>query len=130
MLFARTLLFIGLVSAGLLLILLTTTTPARAGAFGILAVFLLSYVVVLVATTLTLWSIASLTDKMAKKSRRPSRKSYAIDIKRAYYFSTVIASGPVILISLNSVGGVSIYEFGLVALFVMLGCLYVARRAS
>lgn len=130
MLFARTLLFIGLVSAGLLLILLTTTTPARAGAFGILAVFLLSYVVVLVATTLTLWSIASLTDKMAKKSRRPSHKSYAIDIKRAYYFSTVIASGPVILISLNSVGGVSIYEFGLVALFVMLGCLYVARRAS
>lgn len=128
--FARILMITGLVSAGLLLILLTTTTPAKVGAFGILAIFLLSYVLVLIVTTFLLWCLALVMDNVVNRVRGISRKSYAMDLKRAYYFSTVIALGPVILVSLHSVGGIGIYDVGLVALFLALGCLYVSRRTT
>lgn len=120
----------GLVSAGLLLILLTTITPAKAGAFGILAVFFLSYVFILTVTTFLLWGVAYLTDKIARSGRRVPRKLHAINLKRAYLFATVIALGPIILVGLHSVGGIGVYDVGLVLLFMALGCVYVARRSA
>lgn len=51
----------GLVSAGLILILLTTTTPSSSGALGILAVFVFSYVLFLVMTTFLLWATSLLS---------------------------------------------------------------------
>lgn len=119
----------GLVSAGLLLILLTTTTPTSAGAFGILAIFLLSYVFFLVLTTFTLWFTAFLVSKITSNIRS-FRRPYSLSLKKSYYFSTVIALGPVLIVSLRSVGGVGVYEFMLILLFIGLGCLYVSRRTA
>lgn len=48
--------------------------------------------------------------------------------KRAYYFSTVIAAAPVMLIGLQSVGSIGIYEILLVALFTVVGCIYISKR--
>ena len=128
--FTRILMIAGLVSAGLLLILLTTITPAKAGAFGILAVFLLSYVFILTVTTFLLWGVAYLADRIASSGRRIPRKLHAISLKRAYLFATVIALGPIILVGLHSVGGIGVYDVGLVLLFTALGCVYVARRST
>ena len=118
----------GLVSAGLLLIIFTTTTPTSAGALGILAIFLLSYVFVLSVTTFALWLIMRLVVKVMGRIYRSTKSSYDMTLKRAYYFSTVIALGPVIIVSMRSVGSVGIYEVGLVTIFIALGCLYVSRR--
>lgn len=119
---ARILSLVGLVSAGLLLILLTTTTPATVGAFGILAVFLLTYTVTLSVFTFAIWMLARLANKIGREMRL-FHKPYSFTLKKSYYYSSVLALGPVIVISLQSVGGAGIYELGLVALFIFLGCL-------
>lgn len=124
---ARILSLVGLVSAGLLLILLTTTTPATVGAFGILAVFLLTYTVTLSLFTFAIWVLARLSNKIGHETHL-LRKQYSFTLKKSYYYSSVLALGPVIVISLQSVGGAGVYELSLVALFIFLGCLYVSRR--
>lgn len=126
---AKLLIVAGLVSAGLLLILLTTTTPSSAGAFGILSVFLLSYVVALTCLTFLVWIVAAFIDRIGR-SANLIRRSYTFSLKRAYYFSTIIALAPIIMISLQSVGGVGPYEFILIGIFIALGCLYVSRRVA
>lgn len=126
---ARILTLVGLVSAGLLLILLTTTTPATVGAFGILAVFLLTYTVTLSVFTFAIWVLARLSNKIGRETHL-LHKQYGFTLKKSYYYSSVLALGPVIIISLQSVGGAGIYELSLVAFFIFLGCLYVSRRVD
>jgi hypothetical protein len=124
---ARILSIVGLVSTGLLLILVTTTTPENAGAPGILAVFLLTYITILCALTFIVWLLAKVVNKFGAELH-VLKKPYAFSIKKSYYYSSVIALAPVIIISLQAVGGVDIYELGLVVVFIGLGCLYVSRR--
>jgi hypothetical protein len=126
---AKILFVAGLVSAGLLLIILTTTTPSSSGAFGILAVFLLSYIVILSLLTYILWVSSKLIDRVGRGFRL-FKKPYSLSFRKSYYYSTIIAVGPVIIVSLQSVGGVGVYEVGLVGLFVILGCIYVSRRVA
>ena len=124
---ARILSIIGLVSAGLLLFLLTTTTPADVGAFGILAAFFLIYSVTLSLFTFSIWIVSQLVDKLGRRTHL-LRKPYVFTLRKAYYYASVLALGPVIIMSLQTVGGVGVYELGLVGLFMFLGCLYVAKR--
>lgn len=126
---AKVLTAAGLVSAGLLLIVVTMTTPASGGATVILAVFLLSYVVILTTLTFLIWLLARLIDRAGREVHL-LKKPYEMSLKKSYYYSTVLAMGPVIIVSLQSVGGVGIYELALIALFMVLGCIYVSRRTA
>ena len=51
-----------------------------------------------------------------------------MEFRRAYYFSTVLAAGPVMLIGLQSVQSIGIYEFLLVVIFEVVACVYVSKR--
>ncbi|MFZ1250403.1 MAG: hypothetical protein WAR37_03090 [Candidatus Microsaccharimonas sp.] len=51
-----------------------------------------------------------------------------MEFKRAYYYSTVLAAAPVMLIGLQSVQPIGVYEFILVAIFEVVACLYVNKR--
>lgn len=126
---AKILLFVGLVSAGLLLIIVTTVPPSKAGALGILGVFLLAYITLICFLTFAIWFSGLLLRRLAKRTRL-LRKPYEFSLKRSYYYSTVISLVPVILVGMQSVGGVGPYELLLVGLFLFLGCLYVSRRSS
>jgi hypothetical protein len=126
---AKILAITGLVSTGLLLVLVTTTTPESAGALGILGVFLLTYSIIVCLLSFCVWVLGRVVDAFGPKTGPLSRK-YAISLRKSYYYSSVIALGPVIVISLQSVGGVSIYELSLVIFFIALGCVYVARRSA
>lgn len=127
--FGKLLFIIGLAAAGLLLVILNVMTPASGGAFGILAVFLLAYVALLVAVTFGLWALSRVVRKVISEIK-PGRAAEKLPLKKAYYYASVIALAPVILVSLQSVGGVGVYELGLVLLFVLLGCVYIARRTK
>ncbi len=127
--FGKTLLSIGLVSAGLLLVLLNVTTPPTSGAGVVLLVFLLGYVVLVVCTTFLLWGINRVVMKLSAELRHVHR-GQGLSLKKSYYYASVVALAPIILISLQSVGGVGGYEVFLVMLFVVLGCVYIARRTS
>lgn len=127
--FGKILLTIGLVCAGLLLVLLNVTTPPTSGAGVVLLVFLLGYVVLVVCTTFLLWGISKIIIKIGSELRHAYR-GQVLSLKKSYYYASVVALAPVILISLQSVGGVGGYEVFLVMLFVTLGCVYIARRTS
>lgn len=125
----KTIAIVGLVAAGLLLIVLTMTTPPAAGAAGILAVFLLTYIVLLSLLTFGLWAVVKMINKFGHNIHVLHSK-HSLSLQKSYYYSTVLALGPIIIISLQSVGSVSIYELSLVILFVTLGCVYVSKRVA
>lgn len=120
---------ITVVAAIVLLFFVTTTTPVTAGPLGILAVFICLYVVVLGALTFLFWGLHRIIVRLLRPftARRPMQ---AMSLHRAYYFSSVLALAPVMLIGMQSVGTVSVYEVGLVGLFAIIGCIYIAKRTA
>lgn len=112
-----------------LVLLLQTTTPGTIGPVGILLVFVALYISVLCVLTFLLLMINRMYMRMSQLvlTGRPVRSLTTI---RAYYFSSVIALGPVMMIGMQSVGRVGIYEIILVALFLGISCVYVAKRTS
>lgn len=125
----KALLIIAVISGVILTIIVNATTPASAGAFGILAVFMFAYLLLLSVLTFVLYAISRLLSLIARTfaTRRPVE---VISLRKAYYYSTIIALAPIIIISMQSVGGVGVYEFGLIVLLVLIGCVYVTKRTS
>ncbi len=119
----------GIVSGMVLIALLNMTTPASAGAFGILAVFISAYLLTTIIMTFGLYGISQLIAFLGRtfSVRRPLE---TLTIRRSYYYATIVSLAPVIIVSMQSVGGVGIYELALIALLVFLGCVYVTKRAA
>ena len=111
----------------LLAVLLNITTPATAGPFGILVIFVFAYLSLLGVVTYFLYGISYVVAHLSTLFvvRRPFE---VLTLKRSYYYSTVVAAAPIMLIGLQSVGTVGIYEFLLISIFVIIGCLYVSKR--
>lgn len=111
----------------LLAIVLQTTAPATIGPLGILLVFILLYVSVLGVLTFLLFGIGKIIAKLAV-SFTPQKAEREFTLGRAYYYSSVLALAPVLFIGMQSVGKVSIYDVLLVAAFVIIACIYIAKR--
>lgn len=113
--------------AGLVFIL-QTTTPATMGPLGILIVFILFYVSVLGGLTFLLFEGSRIIARVSRRVtvRRPMQ---AMSLRRAYYFSTLLALAPVILIGMQSVGNVGFYELLLIGALITIGCIYVSKRS-
>lgn len=126
---AKLLVIAGLVSAGLLFVILTMTTPASGGALAILAVFLLSYCIILSVMTFIIWFTSKIMIRLHKSMNKQARDT-SLGLRKSYYYSSVISLAPVIVASLQSVGRVGIYELGLIVLFIALGCVYVTKRVA
>ncbi len=71
------------------------------------------------ANRMIIWLSSGL---VAKKPLQP------MSFRRAYYYSTVLAMAPVMLIGLQSVGSVGFYEVLLVTIFEVVACVYISRR--
>lgn len=127
---AKLLITSGLASAGLLLIIMLTITPKSGGAGAILAVFLLSYISILSAMTFVIWILSRGLYRILGGVLKSGYKQQPIGLRKAYYYSSVTSLGPVIVISLQSVGEVGLYELGLIFVFMLLGCVYVAKRSG
>jgi hypothetical protein len=117
------------VAIAILAVILHVTQPSTVGPLGILAVFILMYVSVLGVLTFLLYSISRFISKVSasftvKKPIRP------LSLSRSYYFSSVIALAPVMLIGMQSVAEVEIYDVLLITLFVVIACVYISKRTS
>ena len=111
----------------LLAILLQITAPATIGPMGILLVFILLYVSVLGVLTFLLFGCSRVASKVtATFTRRAIIRP--LSLRRSYYYSSVLALAPVLFIGMQSVGEVSAYDVLLVALFVGIACIYIAKR--
>lgn len=112
-----------------LLIVLQVTTPSTIGSLGLLFVFILMYVIALSALTFLLYSGNRVIRKVTASlvTRRPVA---LLNLQRSYYYASIIALGPVMLIGMQSVGVVSFYDVLLIAAFIGLACFYVAKRST
>ena len=113
----------------LLAVLLNVTTPLTAGPFGILIIFIFAYVS-LVGIFAYLLRATSLVIARISATLAPRKPIEELTFRRSYYYSTVVASGPIMLIGLSSVGSISVYEILLVIIFIIIGCLYVSKRIN
>jgi hypothetical protein len=113
----------------LLAVLLNVTTPLTAGPFGILIIFIFAYVS-LVGIFAYLLRATSLVIARVSATLAPRKPIEELTFRRSYYYSTIVASGPIMLIGLSSVGSISIYEILLVIIFIIIGCLYVSKRIN
>jgi hypothetical protein len=117
------------VSLLLLVILLQTTTPATIGPLGILLIFVLMYMSVLCVLTFLIFTASRLIAKISS-SVTVKRPWQALTLTRSYYFASVISLAPVMLIGMQSVGEVSFYEVALIVVFIVISCVYIAKRTA
>ena len=122
----KTLTILGLIGTISIIVIMTFTNPSEAGPAGILSLFISIYIVVLSATTYALFFISQLLSRVLLKGS--SSRAYALTLPRAYYYSSVLSLAPVLLIGMQSVTTVGVYEMGLVLMLIGLGCVYVARK--
>lgn len=118
---------ISLASLCVLSLMLTFTSPATAGPFGLLVIFITAYLTFVGLISFFLFGISRLI-VMVSAGMTIRKPLTAMQFKRAYYFSTVLAAAPVMLIGLQSVRSIGSYEIILVILFEVMACLYVSRR--
>ncbi|MGB4768607.1 MAG: hypothetical protein WBP22_05100 [Candidatus Saccharimonas sp.] len=110
-----------LLAAVLLLALLQVTSPASIHPIGILFVFLLLYVLAL--GVLTFFIIGTHWILVGLKLRRGVLSS-----RRAYFYASVLALAPVMLVCMQSIGRIGFYEVALVIVFEFIACFYIAKR--
>lgn len=125
----RILLLISAISLVALLTILQVTTPIEAGPLGILIVLGFLYMSVLGGLTFLFFWASRIISKIARliATRRPWT---SITMLQAYYYASVIALAPIMIIAMTSVGASGWREFLLVGLFVLLGVIYVQRRTN
>ena len=118
---------VSLASLVVLSLMLTFTSPATAGPFGLLVIFVTAYLTFVGLISFFLFGINRLAIMVSSGMtlRRPIGR---MEFRRAYYFSTVLAAAPVMLIGLQSVQSVGIYEVLLVVIFEVVACLYISKR--
>ncbi len=122
-----TFLIIGVVAAFILLLFMNFTSPSTAGPLGILAVFLLIYII---SVSFIYLILRNVTVFLAKVSR-PSRLKLVLGGTSAlkfYYYASILALIPVILLGMQSVGGVRWMDLTLLIIFEVLACFYIYKR--
>ena len=125
----RTIISSSIVAVVVLFTLLHTTIPATIGPLGILFVFILMYLISLGLVTFLMLGVNNLIFKITPTAKLGHRDQ-PMTVGRAYYFASVIALAPVIIIGMQSVGETSPYDLLLVGLFLTFSCFYIAKRTS
>lgn len=122
---SRILAIVTLVAFVLLSVIVQVTSPSTIPPIGILFVFILFYLLALgVLTFFMYW----LNHVMRMMRRRPTSSKAELSFRDAYYFASVIALAPVLLVAMRSIGRGGLPDVMLVMTFEIIGCIYVAKR--
>lgn len=116
---------VALLAFVILAIVVQTTTPMQVGPLGIITVFGLIYLSVLGPLTFIIYGIHLLISALRK---RLDSKASAFTVKHAYYYASVLALAPVILIAMQSVGRSGLYDVTLIVIFEIIACIYITKR--
>ena len=112
----RLIFLVSLVAAIIIAVMMNMTTPAEIGPLGVLFFFILVYIMVFGVVTAIWWVFRRIIGK--KRGM----------VRKEYYYTAMISLGPIMLLLVQSFGGLSIFTIGLVALFVLLGCFLINKR--
>jgi hypothetical protein len=108
----------------LLSALLQSTSPSTIHPVGILVIFILFYLLALGVLTFCLYLIA----KLIKRLTPNQGNSEEMSLQQAYYFASVLALAPVMLIGVRSIGRTGPYDVSLIMLFEFIACFYISKR--
>lgn len=116
-----------MIIAGILLFFILNSYSPMTGPGVILIVFFLLYIFCFgfIAWFLRIGSWAVKRIGIALKWRKPV---VLLKLTDAAYYSSIIAMAPVMIVAMHSVGEVSLYDIGLVILFVAIGAFYIKKR--
>lgn len=115
----------------MLIILLFTTTPSSSGPLGILGFFMCMYLSVLGVLTFLFRGLSFLMAKVIpKRNAKLLAGMKGVSLRTAYYYASVIASVPVMIVAIQSVGQVGVYQVLLILFFVVIAWIYVENRTS
>ncbi|MEO8691184.1 MAG: hypothetical protein ABI397_00190 [Candidatus Saccharimonas sp.] len=117
----KTLALSTLASFVVLLAFMQVTSPSTTHPIGLLFVFILLYMLALGVLTYILYVGSSLAVSLRFTRAR-------LSLKRAYIYASVVALAPVILVCIQTIGTISLYEVILVIAFEVIACFYVARH--
>lgn len=108
----------------LLSALLQSTSPSTIHPIGILAVFVLFYMLALGVLTFFMFGVSRALTRLPYTHNQKAQLSF----KQAYYFATVIALAPVLIIGMRSIGRGGTQDILLVIVFELIACFYIAKR--
>ena len=117
------------VAAAMLCVLLITTTPLSTGPLGILGFFVFMYITALGMLSFLFRGVSVFIHK-AIPHRRSKFAGRELNLKQSYYYASVVALAPVMLIAMQSVGEIGLYQLLLVGFFVIVAWLYVTNRTA
>lgn len=125
----RLIAIVTVVSVIFLAMLLVTTTPSTAGPLVILGFFVFLYFAALGVLTFLFHSLGSVVSRapFMKKGRAGADR---VSFKSAYYHASVIALVPVMLIAIQSVSQIGVYQILLVCFFAVVAWIYITNRTT
>ena len=122
--FPKALAIITLVAFVLLSALLQSTTPSTIHPVGILSVFILFYISALGVLTFFMFGLSKLLVRFVYRNRPVQ----AMPLQQAYYYASVVALAPVLLVGMHSIGRGTVWDIILVIAFEVIACFYIAKR--
>ncbi|QJU08085.1 hypothetical protein FBF28_00660 [Candidatus Saccharibacteria bacterium oral taxon 488] len=107
-------------------VLVHTVTPMSVGPLGILAFFVCLYI----ATASICYLVMAAVKRIAMRvvQHNMYRGLASVTPLKLYYYASIIGLIPVILLGMQSIGGVTAWDVLLLVLFLSLGCFYVHKR--
>ena len=110
-------------------VVLFMTNPSQSGPIGILAVFICLYVVLAGTFSFLIYFGSVLLARFLPRllTRRPYEK---LNLLHSYYYASVIALAPLMIIGMNSVEKVGFREQALVVIFVIAACVYIRKMTT
>lgn len=118
---------IGVGALVLAFLLVSLTTPSMVGPFGVLAVFILAYIS-LVSFIYLLLSFLVRVGRRVLPAGKTKLVAEGMANTKLYYFSSVLALAPVILVGMRSVGEIRLFDVSLLIAFEALAIFYISRR--
>lgn len=112
-----------------LVVFMQITTPTEAGPAGVLIVFSLMYLSALGFLALSFFWINRLLIR-ANRFLRLRRPLQRMRLLHAYYYASILALAPIMLVGMASVGELGVREVGLVVTFSIIATTYIRIRTG
>ncbi|QHU92703.1 hypothetical protein GWK77_00710 [Candidatus Saccharibacteria bacterium oral taxon 488] len=107
-------------------VLVHTVTPMSVGPLGILVFFVCLYVAT--ASCCYLVMVAARRVAMRVVRHNMYRGLASVTPLKLYDYASIVGLIPIILLGMQSLGGVTAWDILLLALFLSLGCFYIHKR--